>query len=61
MDIKIILSYLIMIQYIIKEFWWSRGSVLAFSTQFRGFKFGRSRRIFKDENNSSAPLPSEGK
>ena len=26
---------------------WSRGSVLAFSTQVRGFKSGRSRRIFK--------------
>ena len=25
---------------------WSRGSVLAFSTQVRGFKPGRSRRIF---------------
>ena len=28
---------------------WSRGSVLAFSTQVRGFKPGRSRRIFKGE------------
>ena len=26
---------------------WSRGSVLAFSTQVRGFKPGRSRRIFR--------------
>ena len=26
---------------------WSRGSVLAFGTQVRGFKPGRSRRIFK--------------
>ena len=26
---------------------WSRGSVLAFRTQVRGFKPGRSRRIFK--------------
>jgi len=25
---------------------WSRGNVLAFSTQVRGFKPGRSRRIF---------------
>ena len=30
---------------------WSGGSVLAFSTQGRGFKPGRSRRIFKDEKN----------
>ena len=28
---------------------WSRGSVLAFSTQVRGFKPGRSHRIFKGE------------
>ena len=39
---------------------WSRGSVLAFSTQVRGFKPGRSRRIFRAKN-SSARLPSEGK
>ena len=30
---------------------WSRGSVLAFGTQVRGFKPGRSRRIFKGEKN----------
>ena len=40
---------------------WSRGSVLALSTQVRGFKPGRSRRIFKGEKKSSARLPSEGK
>ena len=39
---------------------WSWGSVLAFSTQVRGFKPGRSRRIFRAKN-SSARLPSEGK
>ena len=39
---------------------WSRGSVLAFGTQVRGFKPGRNRRIFKGEK-SSARLPSEGK
>ena len=39
---------------------WSRGSVLAFSTQVRGFKPGRSRRIFRAEI-SSARHPSEGK
>ena len=39
---------------------WSRGSALAFSTQVRGFKPGRSRRIFRAKK-SSARLPSEGK
>ena len=34
---------------------WSRGSVLAFSTQVRGFKPSRSRRIFKDEKILSTP------
>ena len=34
---------------------WSRGSVLAFSTQVRGFKPGRSRRIFKGETNPQHP------
>ena len=40
---------------------WSRGSVLAFGTQVRGFKPGRSRRIFQGGKKSSARLPSEGK
>ena len=39
---------------------WSRGSLLAFSAQYRRFKPGRSRRIFRAKN-SSARLPSEGK
>jgi len=39
---------------------WSRGSVLAFGTQVRGFAPGRSRRIFRAKN-PSARLPSEGK
>ena len=34
---------------------WSRGSVLAFSTQVRGFKPGRSRRIFWGEKILSTP------
>ena len=34
---------------------WSRGSVLAFSTQVRGFKTGRSRRIIKGEKILSTP------
>jgi hypothetical protein len=34
---------------------WSRGSVLAFSTQVHGFKPGRSRRIFKGEKILSMP------
>jgi len=40
--------------------WWSRGSVLAFSTQVCRFKPGRSRWIFRAKK-SSARLPSEGK
>ena len=39
---------------------WSRGSVLAFGTQVRGFAPGRSRRIFRAKK-SSARLPSEEK
>ena len=39
---------------------WSRGRVLAFSTQVHGFKPGRSRQIFRAKK-SSARLPSEGK
>ena len=48
-------------QYILLIYWyperlrWSRGSVLAFSTQVRGFKPGRSRRIFKGEKVLSTP------
>ena len=38
---------------------WSRGSVQAFSTQVRGLKPGRNRRIFRAKK-SSARLPSEG-
>ena len=34
---------------------WSRGSVLVFGTQVRGFKPGRSRRIFKGEKILSTP------
>ena len=34
---------------------WSRGSVLASSTQVRGFKPGRSRRIFQGEKIFSTP------
>jgi len=34
---------------------WSRGSVLAFGTQVRGFKPGRSRRIFKGEKILTTP------
>ena len=34
---------------------WSRGSVLAFSTQVHGFKPNRSRRIFKGEKILSMP------
>ena len=38
-----------------KRLRWSRGSVLAFSTQVCGFKPGRSRRIFKGEKILSTP------
>jgi hypothetical protein len=34
---------------------WSRGSVLAFGTQVRGFKPGRSRRIFRTKKILSTP------
>ena len=34
---------------------WSRGSVLVFGTQIRGFKPGRSRRIFQGEKILSTP------
>ena len=34
---------------------WSRGSVLAFGTQVRGFKPGRSRRTFQGEKILSTP------
>jgi hypothetical protein len=40
--------------------WWSRGSVLAISTQVRGFKPGRSVRFLRTKK-SSARLPSEEK
>ena len=35
--------------------WWSRGSVLAFGTQVRGFKPSRKRRIFQGEKILSTP------
>ena len=38
-----------------KRLRWSRGSVLAFGTQVRGFKPGRSRRIFQGEKFLSTP------
>ena len=40
---------------ILQRLRWSRGSVLAFSTQVRGFKPGRSRRVFKGEKILSTP------
>ena len=39
----------------LKRLRWSRGSVLAFGTQVRGFKPGRSRRIFQGEKILSTP------
>ena len=38
-----------------KRLRWSRGSVLAFGTQVRGFKPGPSRRIFRGEKILSTP------
>ena len=38
-----------------KRLRWSRGSVLAFGTQVRGFILGRSRRIFQGEKILSKP------
>ena len=38
-----------------KRLWWSRGSVLAFGTQVRGFRPGRGRRIFQGEKILSTP------
>jgi hypothetical protein len=38
-----------------KRLRWSRGSVLAFGTQVRGFKPGRNRRIFQGEKILSTP------
>ena len=35
----------------VTKLWWSRGSVLAFSTQVCGFTSGRSLRIFRAEKN----------
>jgi hypothetical protein len=42
--------------YIVLRLRWSRGSVLAFGTQVRGFKPGRSRRILKGEIILSTPF-----
>ena len=39
-----------------KRLWWSRGSVLAFCTQVRGFKPSRSRGIFQGEKILSTPF-----
>ena len=39
----------------IYQLWWSRGSMLAFGTEVRGFKPGWSRRIFKGEKILSTP------
>ena len=39
----------------LKRLRWSRGSVLTFSTQVRGFKPGRSRRIFRAKKILSTP------
>ena len=43
------------IDIILSRLRWSRGSVLAFGTQVRGFRPGRSCRIFKGEKIFSTP------
>jgi hypothetical protein len=45
-----------MMMYCVYQLPWSRGSVLPFGTQVRGFKPGRSRRIFKGEKILSTPF-----
>jgi hypothetical protein len=47
-------------RYIFERLRWSRGSVLAFGTQVRGFTPGRSHWIFRAKK-FSAYLPSERK
>jgi hypothetical protein len=42
-------------EYVEKQLRWSRGSVLAFGIQVRGFTPGRSRRIFRAEKIFSMP------
>jgi hypothetical protein len=53
-------SWNLVLDFSLKRLRWSRGSVLAFGNKVRGFKPGRSRRIFRTKK-SSARLPSEGK
>jgi hypothetical protein len=57
-QIHLLFSFISWIRHIksqAKRLRWSRGSVLAFSTEVRGFKPGRSRRIFKGEKILSTP------
>jgi hypothetical protein len=49
------LTHLCTINTVLKRLRWSRGSVLAFGTKVRGFKPGRSRRIFQGEKILSTP------
>jgi hypothetical protein len=43
------------LEFALKRLRWSRGSVLAFGTRIRGFKPGRSRRIFQAKKILSTP------
>ena len=52
---RIVNLYLIEYIYFINRLRWARGSVLAFSIQFRRFKPSRSRRIFKAKKILSTP------
>jgi len=51
----ILYIYIYIYIYIYNRLRWSRGSVLAFGTQVRGFKPSRSRRIFKGVKILSTP------
>ena len=50
-----ILYYISFIRFLIDTLRWSRGSVLAFSTQVRGLKPGRSGRMFRTKKILSTP------
>jgi hypothetical protein len=52
---KIILNICIILEHDLLRLRWSRGSVLVFGTQVRGFAPGRNRRIFMAKNILSPP------
>ena len=52
---KYAMPYILQYNILCERLRWSRGSVMAFSTQVRGFKPGRSLRIFRAKKNPSTP------